>query len=243
MKKIIIYFSLYFIISALGFDTLKRMGIEYNSLEISIYAIPMMIILSIFVYSIALYSYQKGNNRPIMHIKLLEYVIPLVILSNALIILEILYTGNFTPILISQLFLTFLIGFSEEFFFRKYIIESILNKYKSKLLALIISSILFGLIHMANIFGGLTIENATSQSISAIVVGTVYGLIYIFTKKIWMLVLLHMNVDFTLFSSVINQVYLQAIPALIVDIILFISVLMIIMSIFKRLKYRQKKFL
>ncbi|EZT39075.1 hypothetical protein V054_02743, partial [Staphylococcus aureus MSSA-47] len=52
MKKTIIYFVLYFIISAIGFGTLKKLGIEYNSLEIAVYALPMMIILSIFVYSI-----------------------------------------------------------------------------------------------------------------------------------------------------------------------------------------------
>ncbi|ACY12642.1 MULTISPECIES: CPBP family intramembrane glutamic endopeptidase [Staphylococcus] len=243
MKKTTIYFVLYFIISALGFGMLKKLGIEYNSLEIAVYALPMMIILSIFVYSIALNPYQKRKSSPIIHVKSLEYVVPLVILCDILIILELLYTGNFRPILVAQLFLTFLIGFSEEFFFRKYIIEHILTKYKSKLLALITSSILFGLLHMANTFGGLTIENAASQSMSATGVGLLYGLIYIFTKKIWMLVLLHMNVDFALFSSVINQSYLQAVPAFIVDIILIFTVLKIIMYILKSIKSKNNKFL
>ncbi|EZT44129.1 CPBP family intramembrane glutamic endopeptidase, partial [Staphylococcus aureus] len=109
--------------------------------------------------------------------------------------------------------------------------------------ALITSSILFGLLHMANTFGGLTIENAASQSMLATVVGLLYGLIYIFTKKIWMLVLLHMNVDFALFSSVINQSYLQVVPALIVEIILIFTVLKIIMCILKSIKTKNNKFL
>lgn len=78
---------------------------------------------------------------------------------------------------------------------------------------------------------------------SATGVGLLYGLIYIFTKKIWMLVLLHMNVDFALFSSVINQSYLQAVPAFIVDIILIFTVLKIIMYILKSIKSKNNKFL
>ncbi|EZT39356.1 hypothetical protein V054_02738, partial [Staphylococcus aureus MSSA-47] len=82
-----------------------------------------------------------------------------------------------------------------------------------------------------------------SQSMLATVVGLLYGLIYIFTKKIWMLVLLHMNVDFALFSSVINQSYLQVVPALIVEIILIFTVLKIIMCILKSIKTKNNKFL
>ncbi len=52
-----------------------------------------------------------------------------------------------------------------------------------------------------------------------------------------------MNVDFALFSSVINQSYLQAVPAFIVDIILIFTVLKIIMYILKSIKSKNNKFL
>ncbi|EZT40125.1 hypothetical protein V054_02713, partial [Staphylococcus aureus MSSA-47] len=65
----------------------------------------------------------------------------------------------------------------------------------------------------------------------------------IYSQKIWMLVLLHMNVDFALFSSVINQSYLQVAPALIVGIILIFTVLKIIMYILKSIKSKNNRLL
>lgn len=100
----------------------------------------------------------------------------------------------------------FLIGVAEEFLCRGWLLNEFLERYgdskKGVWYSIIISGIIFGIMHLGNIYTmGQDIPTTISQVLSAAGTGIFLGLIYYKTKNIWSVIFLHGFWDFSLSLS------------------------------------------
>ena len=98
------------------------------------------------------------------------------------------------------------IGIREEFLFRGIIGNTLALKYLKTTtglwITLIVSSLLFGFVHMFNVLSGVTLNGAFVQSLGAAGVGLIIMAIYLRGGNIWFVALAHAVVDFAgLFES------------------------------------------
>ena len=113
-----------------------------------------------------------------------------------------LFTGGLA--VINLIIGCFLIGVAEEFLCRGWLLNEFLERYgdtkKGVWFSIIISGIIFGLIHLGNIGGmGQSVANTITQALSAAATGIMFGLIYYKTKNIWTVVAIHGLWDFSIF--------------------------------------------
>ncbi len=99
-----------------------------------------------------------------------------------------------------------LIGICEEFLCRGWLLNEFLERYgdtkKGIWYSIIISGIIFGLMHIGNIFTmGQAVSTTITQVISATATGIMFGLIYYKTKNIWSVIILHGLWDFSIFLN------------------------------------------
>ncbi len=119
---------------------------------------------------------------------------------------------KFNPFVILNLTIgCFLIGVAEEFLCRGWLLNEFLERYgdskKGVWFSIIISGIIFGLMHLGNIYTmGQDIPSTISQALSAAGTGIFLGLIYYKTKNIWSVIFLHGFWDFSIFLSDISPV-------------------------------------
>lgn len=96
-----------------------------------------------------------------------------------------------------------LVGVCEEFLCRGWLLNEFLERYgdtkKGVWYSIIVSGIIFGLIHLGNFFGGQNLVTTITQILNASAVGIVLGLIYYKTKNIWSVIIIHGLWDFSLF--------------------------------------------
>lgn len=87
------------------------------------------------------------------------------------------------------------VGFREEILYRGVNLNAIARKYgnttKGLWITLLTSSVLFGAIHLSNVFHGVSFTGALMQALSAVVGGILFGAIYLRGGNIWVLALLH----------------------------------------------------
>ncbi len=123
------------------------------------------------------------------------------------------YAGGFKSglTIINVVIGCFLVGLCEEFLCRGWLLNEFLERYgdnkKGIWYSIIISGIIFGLMHLGNIFvvGQNPILTIT-QIINAAALGTIFGVIYYKTKNIWSVVLLHGLWDFSLYLGVVAPI-------------------------------------
>lgn len=105
-----------------------------------------------------------------------------------------------------------LIGICEEFLCRGWLLNEFLERYgetkKGVWYSIVISGIIFGLMHIGNIFTvGQSVSMTITQMISATGTGILFGLIYYKTKNIWSVIFLHGLWDFSLFLEDVAPIY------------------------------------
>lgn len=102
-------------------------------------------------------------------------------------------TWNFPNI--SMLIFSFRSGLGEEFIYRILIMSifiAVLNKYEyGPIYAIFMQSILFGLFHLVNIISGDPVSATVASTIDAFGIGTVFGVLYLLTKNIGVIVIIH----------------------------------------------------
>ena len=104
-----------------------------------------------------------------------------------------------------------LIGIFEEFLCRGWILNEFVERYSSTrkqvILSIFLSSLIFGLIHISNIWvGGQSVIDTVGQIINATGIGVLLGAIYLRTKNIWAVAFLHGYWDFAIFLREINVI-------------------------------------
>ena len=100
----------------------------------------------------------------------------------------------------------FLIGFNEEMVFRGMLLNLFLDKFgnskKGILTSVIASGVIFGSVHLTNIFSGVSVGSAIIQAIEAALLGILFAEIYLRSGNIWITVIAHALTDFaSMFSS------------------------------------------
>lgn len=105
--------------------------------------------------------------------------------------------------LINVLIGALLVGVCEEFLCRGWLLNEFLERFghtkKGAWYAIIISGLIFGLIHLGNFFNGQNLVSTITQILNASATGFAFGLIYYKTKNIWSVIILHGLWDFSLF--------------------------------------------
>lgn len=104
------------------------------------------------------------------------------------------------PNIIMFLLTMFLVGFAEEGVFRGVILNLCLNRFaKSRggiMAAIILNGLLFGSMHLTNIFSGVSVKSAVVQAITAIILGVLLAAIYVRSGNLWVVIILHAWIDF-----------------------------------------------
>lgn len=113
------------------------------------------------------------------------------------------------PNLISLIILAITIGMAEEFFFRGFIQGEIVDAYgksrKQVIMSVVVSGVIFGLVHITNALSGQDIITTLMQVLQASSLGILLGSIYFITKNIWSVVFLHAFYDFAIMLSEVNS--------------------------------------
>ncbi len=99
------------------------------------------------------------------------------------------------------------IGFFEEIIFRGLILTLLLQKFpktqKGTFQAVIFSSLIFGFIHLLNLFTGASFNNTLLQIGYSFLIGMMWAVMYLKTKNIWLIMILHASYNF--FGQVMFQ--------------------------------------
>ena len=100
-------------------------------------------------------------------------------------------------------------GIYEEFLCRGWVLNEFVEQYgKTRgqvITSIFISSLIFGVMHISNIWiGGQTVVETIFQIVQATAAGVLFGSIYYRSKNIWSVVFLHSFYDFTIMLGSVN---------------------------------------
>ena len=220
----IVYISVYDIFS----------NVILNSIFMTSNGVNLICELVLFLLIIPLIFIFK--NKYVFIEKKVNFFKSLIMAWPMLILAIIIFVGqacniNFSEIcfyeLLALLIFCILIGLAEEFLCRGWLQNEFIEKFgytsKKVIYCIFISSILFGLMHVANMFAGQSVVDTFFQVINAVIGGLFFGIIYFRTKNIWSVVFIHAFWDFALFFGNINEfttcVHLMPEHPLIVNIV------------------------
>lgn len=202
-KKSIIATLIYIAIMGLGMFIMYHIfGISYSDPNISDVLIFVELVLTAFVLFVN-YKYFDNSGFSALDKANFKYFMPFGILI-IIIFITFCTTAAWQNADISILILTLatciLVGVSEEVMFRGIVLHSFL-KITTKAKAVMISAILFSLLHSVNVLGGLDFGSMLLQLFSTFVFGIVFACICVKIKNIIPLIIYHALWDFVLIGS------------------------------------------
>lgn len=99
----------------------------------------------------------------------------------------------------------FLVGWAEELVFRGVILNLLLDCFsktqKGIVGAILLDGILFGAVHLTNIFSGVSILSACVQAVTAGLLGILFAAVYARSRNIWVVIIAHTLTDFASLMS------------------------------------------
>lgn len=260
-KDNIIFFFIKLVIIFILFDFLnpylyKAIGrsIIYGKFGQQVIIESICFIIILFVILIAGNKYiftEKKNN----FFKSLEVGGVMLVIAFFLLLTNInqIFTSNLNDVLSLGLYCLF-IGLFEEFMCRGWIQNELIEKYsknrKQVILSIVLSSVIFGTMHISNIWvGGQGIIETLSQVIQATGMGIYLGAIYYRSKNIWSNAFIHGFWDFAILlgqTNVIkscqegNPTTSYAISQLIIAIIFFIIYTLLGLYLLRKSKLQEE---
>lgn len=134
----------------------------------------------------------KGKGKDILYGLLVGFLLislgfVILRLSNNLEVISIQFSAK---IVFGGFFFFVIAAMVEEIVFRGYILNNFMDSFKNKYIALLLSAILFALIH------GMNPNLSILGFINLIVAGITLGITYIYTKNLWFPVFLHVSWNF-----------------------------------------------
>ena len=231
MKKHYIFLAAYMIVMGLGLFVCKNfLNTPYDGVHFSRRFLPFMALLAVMVviYSVrfqSLLSLERRNKNTYIF-----SILPLITIVSAAILAALHYFSWQIASIIPFIDAT-LIGIAEEGMFR-YIILGALLHYIKPVKAILLSSLLFGALHLLNILGGLSIDEVGSQLISTIAMGIFLGTVYAYTSNIYIPILFHSAWDYIFLVQGIEVPYVSQL--FIITIVLEIIVTCIMLWRIKR---------
>ena len=118
------------------------------------------------------------------------------------------------PIIAKALFYFLLVGIGEEFLARAVAGETLLEHFglthDGIVKACVVSGIIFGAMHVVNIFTGADVPSVALQMLTTAGAGMLFGAIYFRSSNLWACVLLHMLWDSALFAATTSASFAKA---------------------------------
>lgn len=149
-------------------------------------------------------------------------IIPSHIAGNPSDLLQLLIIAYGNPAQLSQLVVaTLLVGFVEESIFRGLMLQAILPRGVWK--AVIVTTLLFGLSHSANLFNGQSATVTAIQISGALAFGFVAAALVVTKGLVWPIVIAHFLTDFTGLPNPAGAGSISGMPVEIGMIILFLA--------------------
>ncbi|MDO4978460.1 MAG: CPBP family intramembrane metalloprotease [Eubacteriales bacterium] len=102
--------------------------------------------------------------------------------------------GTVNSITVSVLLIGFAPAIFEEVLFRGIFIFNLKKKYNKPITVVLISAVVFGLLHMTNIVG-MNMTSVLLQSTVSFAIGIVFGAVYLYTEDIVSVIIAHFLVD------------------------------------------------
>lgn len=156
--------------------------------------IAFLIAVIVYLKKKKLLSYYGINKLKRLHYKNLLFCIPMIIvaLSNLRYGIHINYSWH-QIVLISIEALG--VGFSEEILFRSFLMKAIMNK--SSTVAIIVSSIVFGMIHIFNLLSGADMKLTIAQVVYATALGLMFAMFFCKTNNVIPCMICHSIINIT----------------------------------------------
>lgn len=127
---------------------------------------------------------------------------------SAMTIYYMVKNGSMTYAFAAPAAATLLVGVAEETMFRRILYIRLLRlfRYQSFKKPLLISALLFSLLHAVNYFAGFPAQQVLMQLVTTFVAGLFYILMYDYTKNIYLMILMHFLWDYILLSGATKQI-------------------------------------
>ncbi|WP_394274315.1 CPBP family intramembrane glutamic endopeptidase [Staphylococcus hyicus] len=204
MEKHTKFIIAYFIVSGLGMSLMNfGLGIEYGTENFLFSYIAVLVILALMasIYGLryrASFSMQTPKPE-----KTFFYFLPFIpfVTLTVLALITASATFSFTPLYLFPLVTSLIIGIAEEGAFRGILLGG-LARHMKPIYAVLISALLFALLHLKNVVGGLPLPDATLQAVTTIPIGLFLGVLYVYTRQIIFPILFHMFWDYIFISNV-----------------------------------------
>ena len=109
-------------------------------------------------------------------------------------------------------------GLFEEVLYRGLVFKILLRKTghskRGVIFACVISSVIFGVLHLVNVFAGASVLSTISQVVHATATGLFFAAVFLRTKKLWIPILLHglLNLSAQIFNAIVSPDLLLKIP-------------------------------
>ncbi len=196
------------LIGAGMFTSFHFYGIPYTDIKIVNTLVWFEVVMTIFAVVMAFkyfspkeLGFTKINKKNIIWLLLIVFV-GIILLFNVANF-AITNSGNITfeqwKIFITAMIMTFLVGFSEELVYRGVVLATFLKD--SKVLALLVSAVIFSLLHAVNVLGGIDFLSMLVQLGLTFLGGLFFGIVRLKVESIIPLILFHFTWDFVLFSG------------------------------------------
>ncbi len=170
------------------------------------YAILVLIVMLLFHNSYVFTNRQEKLGKSLL------YAFPLIGFSVFVFTFNVLNLKavSFQSV-IGLLVLCALIGVTEEFLCRGWLLNEFLERFgdnkRNIITSIALSSVIFGLMHITNVVvTSQTMFETSLQIINAITFGFLLGSVYYKTKNIWSVIILHAFYDFSIMIGEINMV-------------------------------------
>ncbi|MFD2529492.1 MULTISPECIES: CPBP family intramembrane glutamic endopeptidase [Polaribacter] len=202
LKHILLFtfFLLFFLLSRNLFSN-YLLNIDINSYN---YHLVLKIFLNIILASVSFVVAKKlnlinlGGLSNVKPQKLTLLIFPIIFLT----LLNGIFLDNIPNFSLTNLLLLIIycisIGFSEELSLRSVLLPLLSrffnNSRKAKIKAILISSLIFGLLHLIKFDKGIYGE--VSQLFFATFIGVMFGALLVVTKRVYPLIIIHAIVDF-----------------------------------------------
>ena len=156
--------------------------------------IVFLIGIIVYLKKKKLLSYYGINNLQELEYKNLIFCLPMIIIALGNLRYGIHINNSWEQIVYISLE-ALGVGFAEEILFRSFLMKAIINK--SATAAIIISSIVFGIIHIFNLFYGADTITTLAQVIYATALGLMFSMFFYKTNNILPCVICHSLINMT----------------------------------------------
>ena len=188
---------------------LQILGSSYNEFNISVGRIITGLLFILIFHSC--FSWKKQFSG-------LMIILPALLFAAWNVVNHFLTHGDYAALSTEIIIFGIAPAIFEEVIFRGIFIHNLKASGKSDLVTLIISAVIFGLMHLTNAVNGDLVQ-ALVQTGYAVVVGLVFGAIYIRSGDLFSIIIVHALIDIT------NRVFMGSTDTPAIAFVIFIALL------------------